>query len=78
MSKETFLQSIKAGGTRAIAFHVVKTYVIPFGMPIMTVLIGLVTSVQCFYIWIGFLASLAFVFLQRPRFPNIKSLISHE
>jgi hypothetical protein len=62
MSKETFLQSIKAGGTRAIAFHVVKTYVIPFGMPIMTLLIGLVTSVQWFYIWIGFLASLAFVF----------------
>lgn len=62
MSKKTFLQSIKSDAISAIATHVFKNYVIPIGMPIITLLIGWSTSMQWFYIWIGFLASLALVF----------------
>lgn len=35
---------------------------LPVGMPIMTVILGYINELPLFYIWIGFLASLAFVF----------------
>ena len=45
-----------------MAFWFFKTILIPIGMPTMTVLIGWATDLPWFYIWIGFLASLALVF----------------
>ncbi|MGI0016395.1 MAG: hypothetical protein ACREBU_23490 [Nitrososphaera sp.] len=55
-------QAIASGTVQAIVFHITKTFILPIGMPVMTVFFGRLADFPWFYIWIGFLASLAFVF----------------
>lgn len=55
-------QAFVSGAFQAIVFHITKTFVLPIGMPTVTVLLGRLEGFPWFYVWIGFLASLALVF----------------
>ncbi len=57
-----FTKAIAEGSTKAVAFYLVKNFILPPVMPLMTIGIGIATGIPLFYIWIGFLASLALVF----------------
>lgn len=57
-----------AGGVKAIAFYVTTTYIIPLGVPIVTVAIGYASGMPWFYIWLGALAAFAFVSTSLLRF----------
>jgi hypothetical protein len=54
--------AILAGGFKAVAFHITKTFIIPIGTPIMIFVLGYLEEMPWFYIWLGVLASLSFVF----------------
>tara|TARA_R110000787_G_scaffold40980_6_gene101424 strand:+ start:1510 stop:2139 length:630 start_codon:yes stop_codon:yes gene_type:complete len=55
-------KAIAEGGIKAIAFYVFTKVLLPVRMPMMTIVMGYASGAPWFYIWIGFLASLAFVF----------------
>ncbi len=60
--KNWIKKSIAEGGLKAVAFHFIDKVLLPWGMPTLTVYFGTVNELPWFYIWLGFLLSLAAVF----------------
>lgn len=61
-NKSRYQTIIAEGSVKALAFYVSKTYLIPIMIPFITVFLGKMDNLPLSYIWIGVLASLAFVF----------------
>ncbi len=54
-------REIAAGVTKAMAYHITITYAIPFGVTLLTGIIGYITGIPWFWIWLGLLAAFSFI-----------------
>lgn len=56
------------GGIKAVGYAVFEKVILPVVPILITILIGWLSNVEIFYFWLGFLASLAFVFMALNSF----------
>ena len=57
-----WLKKRLAGGTvQGVTSHIVATYILPLGAPVVTVVIGYISDLPWFWIWLGALAAFAFI-----------------
>ena len=64
-----WLKKRLAGGTvQGVTSHIVATYILPLGAPIVTVVIGYISDLPWFWIWLGALAAFAFITTGLLRF----------
>jgi hypothetical protein len=54
-------RALAEGSIKAMAYHITITYLIPFGAPAITFLIGYCSGLPWFWIWLGALAAFAFI-----------------
>lgn len=64
-----WLKRACAGGVvKGVMHHFTIIYAIPFGMPLLTAVIGYVNKISLFWIWLGMLATFSFVSTGLLRF----------
>ena len=56
-----FRKGLAAGTVQAATSHIVAMYILPLGAPVVTVVIGYVSGLPWFWIWLGALAAFAFI-----------------
>lgn len=56
-----FKKRVAGGTAQAVTSHIVATYILPLGAPVVTVVIGYISDLPWFWIWLGALASFALV-----------------